>query len=173
MQYKNLYQHRKNTVPLAGPIQLQKMEADRVKDMISSLGDSLIVAESYDKLKFHIHTNDPTSIFTILSKYDSVLNAKVEDMQRQNEDQFKPRALIALVIDSACDLPKSILDKYQIHLIPINLILGENHFLDKIAITPNQFYNFIDEQKITPQTSQPKSNHLKFCTNLFWIIIKQ
>jgi len=138
-----------------GLLRLQKLDTDRIKDMISKFGDSLIIAHSSDKLKFHIHTNDPAAIFTSLSKYDSVLNAKVEDMQRQNEDQFKPRSSIAMVIDSACDLPKSIIDKYQIHLIPINLLLGENHFLDKLTITPNQFYDFIEEQKITPQTSQP------------------
>jgi hypothetical protein len=138
-----------------GLIHLQKLEADLVKDLIYPLGDSLIVAKSSDKLKFHIHTNDPAVIFTMLSKYDPILNAKVEDMQLQIEDQFKPRASVAMVVDSACDLPKSILDKYQIHLIPINLLLGENHFLDKIVITPNQFYNLIDEQKLTPQTSQP------------------
>jgi hypothetical protein len=138
-----------------GLIQLQNLEAACLKDMISPLGDSIIIAASSDKVKFHIHTNDPAAIFTLLSKYYSIMNAKVDDMQRQTEDQFKPRSSVALVVDSACDLPKSILDKYQIHLIPINLLLGENHFLDKITITPGQFYNYIGEHKLTPITSQP------------------
>jgi DegV family protein with EDD domain len=39
-------------------------------------------------------------------------------------------------------------------MLPINIHFGENHYLDKITITPKQFYTLLDEIQAFPSTSQ-------------------
>jgi DegV family protein with EDD domain len=76
-------------------------------------------------------------------------------MKRQYEVQHDRKASIALVTDSTCDLPVAILDEYQIHVVPVNIHFGDSHFLDRMALTPSQFYEMLDEADEYPTTSQP------------------
>ena len=62
---------------------------------------------------------------------------------------------IALVTDSTCDIPEEWLKQYQITVIPMTLIFGEEQFLDGIQITPREFYERIVRDPIHPSTSQP------------------
>jgi DegV family protein with EDD domain len=62
---------------------------------------------------------------------------------------------IALVTDSSCDLPQDILDRYQVQVIPLNLHFGRSNYLDKVTITPSQFYHMLDGAPQFPTTSQP------------------
>jgi len=57
--------------------------------------------------------------------------------------------------DSTCDLPKEVMENYQIHTIPINLFANGNQYLDKITITADEFYSMLDTAKIYPTTAQP------------------
>jgi len=59
-----------------------------------------------------------------------------------------------LVTDSTCDLPQEILDHYQINMIPINLYFGQNHYLDRLTIQHDQFYEMLDTSAEFPVTSQ-------------------
>jgi hypothetical protein len=59
-----------------------------------------------------------------------------------------------LVTDSTCDLPQELIDHYQVNILPININFGESHYLDKITIQPEQFYDLLDQHKEFPKTSQ-------------------
>ncbi|MDD8016700.1 MAG: DegV family protein, partial [Acidobacteriota bacterium] len=76
-------------------------------------------------------------------------------MLRQYEAGHSPKSKIALVTDSACDLPKAFLDEHQIHVIPFSLSFGESLYLDKVTITPSQFYAQRRASKVYPKTAQP------------------
>ena len=39
-------------------------------------------------------------------------------------------------------------------MLPININFGENHYLDKITIQPEQFYTLLEENKDYPKSSQ-------------------
>jgi hypothetical protein len=80
---------------------------------------------------------------------------KADDMLRQYETAHARRWPIALVTDSACDLPRELLDRYQVHVVPLRLNFGDNPFLDKVTITPDQFYRMLDERPEFPRTAQP------------------
>ena len=73
---------------------------------------------------------------------------------RQSETVYRRKWKIALVTDSTCDLPREMIDHYQIHMVPINISFGENHYLDKITIQPEQFYSLLDESPDFPKTAQ-------------------
>ncbi len=41
------------------------------------------------------------------------------------------------------DLPAELLDEHQIHLVPFTLSFGDSLFLDKVTITPAEFYRLL------------------------------
>lgn len=144
-----------------GLLQKTDMTADTLREQLSDLGDSLIIAQTESMIKFHIHTNSPSQIFYTLHNQGVIAQSKADDMKRQKEMQFQPKSTTAIVVDSACDLPHSLLDKYQINLIPINIIFGKHHFLDKVTLSPNNFYSLLDEYSMFPTTSQPSIKALE------------
>ncbi len=60
---------------------------------------------------------------------------------------------IKIIADSTCDLPKNLLEKYEIDLFPLHVHLGDNHYLDGVDITPDQIYFWSNQTKQSPKTS--------------------
>jgi hypothetical protein len=101
-----------------------------------------------------VHTDNPADLFQQLNDISLVTFHKADDMLRQNEAIFNRKWKIALVTDSTCDLPRELMDHYQVNMLPINLNFGESHYLDKITIQPDQFYLLLDRHREFPKTSQ-------------------
>lgn len=137
-----------------------------IKRKAESFGDSVVVAGSPQRLRLHVHTNDPAELFDWLREKGELASMKAEDMIRQYEVSHKRKYPIALVTDSACDLPDEIIEKYQINVIPFTVNFGEESYLDKVTITPEKFYSMLDGAKVHPSTAQPSpatvSNMLSF-----------
>ena len=63
---------------------------------------------------------------------------------------------IAVVTDSAANIPASLLAQYRIHVVPLEIRFGRELLLDGIDITANQFYARLRQVKEQlPTTSQP------------------
>lgn len=84
-------------------------------------GDSLIVAGNNHKARIYIHSNYPENVMSILRNKGSIVQQKADDMRRQYESSFVRKYNIALVTDSIADLPQELIDKHQIHMIPLNI----------------------------------------------------
>ena len=140
------------------------MSLDKIKEDLHAFGDSAIVAGSEKKARLHIHTDNPADLFYKLKDYGSILQIKADDMLRQYEASHERKAKIALVTDSACDLPQEFIDEHQIHVIPFHISFGESLFLDRVTITPEQFYTLLQTRKEHPKSSQPSR---KFVQDLF------
>lgn len=56
-----------------------------------------------------------------------------------------------LIADSTCDLPKDILEKYNITIIPLSVRFGDEEFYN---LTPNEFYKKLEKSEELPATSQ-------------------
>jgi len=140
------------------------MDLDKLRKDIIAFGSSAIVAGSAEKVRIHIHTDHPADLFYRLKDYGTITQIKADDMQKQYEASYERKSKIALVTDSVCDLPPEIIDEYQIHVIPFNLSFGDSLFLDKVTITPEQFYTLLKTHKEHPKSSQPP---LKTVQNLF------
>lgn len=65
------------------------------------------------------------------------------------------RKSIGIVVDSSCDLPDGFIQTHHIHLIPLKIIFGNQTFLDKIQMSPTEFYQRLVQSRTHPQTSQP------------------
>ena len=61
---------------------------------------------------------------------------------------------VRIVIDSACDLPKSTADQLGLVYMPMRTIIGQREYLDGIELTGAQFYEKLIETDETPKTSQ-------------------
>jgi len=126
-----------------------------IREGISSLGDSLVIAGSAKKLRIHIHTDKPVELFDFLGKHGTIIYQKVDDMVMQNEIASNRKSNIGLLTDSTCDLPDHLLEKYQIQVVPLSVHVGKNYFLDRTTITSEKFYDLLDNSPIYPSTSQP------------------
>lgn len=123
-------------------------------------GDSLIIGGSSTKTKVHIHTNEPQTIFDIAARYGIVQKTKFEDMKAQHENAFG-RKPIGILTDSTCDLPDEYLEANDVALVPLSLRFGEEEFLDRVTISPAEFYHRLQHTKDLPRTSQPSTAQFK------------
>jgi len=134
---------------------LSAISKNKIKEKIEPMGDSLVIAGSPQKMRLHIHTDNPAKVFSVLASYGTISYQKVDDMAKQKEIAINRKWDTALLTDSVCDIPEELLEKYQIHTIPLNIHFGKNSFLDKITITPNEFYTMLEKSKDYPTSSQP------------------
>ncbi len=63
--------------------------------------------------------------------------------------------MLRIVMDSGGDLPEEWLEKYDIGVVPINVHMGDEVFLEDVTLNPDQFYNWVKETGKVPKTSQP------------------
>ncbi len=144
-----------------------QMDLELLKDALQDYGDSLIVAGKPERARIHIHTNQPDAVVEKMRCFGDIVQQKVDDMQRQFESVHARKYKIALVTDSIADLPKEIMDAYQIHMIPLNIIIGESSYLDKVTINPSYLYETMDYDKDYPTSSQPTvKNTEKFLNSI-------
>jgi DegV family protein with EDD domain len=69
--------------------------------------------------------------------------------------KFEKKPMLRIVMDSAGDLPVEWISKYDINVIPVNVHLGNEVFLEGVDLTPDQFYSWVKETGKVPKTSQP------------------
>ncbi len=115
---------------------------------------SLVVAGSVKRARVHIHTDSPGDVFRICGQFGDLRQQKADDMTKQHA-LMNQQGQVAIVTDSAADLPGEEIDRLGIHVVPVRLNFGDEEFLDKLTITPSEFYARVAESTLKPQTSQP------------------
>ena len=63
--------------------------------------------------------------------------------------------MVKIIADSTCDLSPELLKKYDIDIIPLHILLGNDEYKDGLTITPEEIFRWSDENKTTPKTSAP------------------
>lgn len=63
--------------------------------------------------------------------------------------------MVKIISDSTCDLSPELIAKYDIDILPLHILLGEDEYEDGKNITPEQIYSWSDENKTAPKTSAP------------------
>ncbi|MBN2199865.1 MAG: DegV family EDD domain-containing protein [Candidatus Aminicenantes bacterium] len=132
-----------------------RLDLERIRERLRTYGDSVIVAGSEEKARFHVHTDRPADLFFEMKDLGALDRIKVDDMKRQYETAHRRKHDLAIVTDSACDLPQEFLDEHQVHLLPFTLSFGDTHFLDRLSIAPEHFYRLLLARPEHPTTSLP------------------
>ncbi|MDD5182834.1 MAG: DegV family protein, partial [Bacilli bacterium] len=117
---------------------------DEIKEIFKDYGTSLIVSGRAERMRIHIHTNQPDEFFMKLRDYGKIIEQKVDDMIRQQQALSLGHSRIAILTDTIADIPMELLDKYSIHLIPMNLLVDGVSYIDKVTITTDTFYKMLD-----------------------------
>ncbi|MBD3182359.1 DegV family EDD domain-containing protein [Candidatus Poribacteria bacterium] len=60
-----------------------------------------------------------------------------------------------IITDSTCDLPRKLVEEYDIIIVPLTVILGSKSYRDYYDLSPNEFYRMLNETEDFPSTSQP------------------
>ena len=141
-----------------------QVDSKAMHAILNRYGDSIVVAGSDRMKRLHVHTNTPADLFNELRKTGTITFQKADDMIRQSEVVYNRKWKIALVTDSTCDISQELIDRYQINMLPININFGENHYLDKVTIQPEQFYSMLEENVDYPKSAQVNE---KAFTNLY------
>jgi DegV family protein with EDD domain len=133
----------------------------RIREELGTFGNCGIAAGSAEKVRVHVHTDDPASAVRRLSSYGVVQEQKVDDMLREYESTHSRKYPIALVTDSVCDLPKALIDKYQIHVVPLNVAMDGAQYLDGLTVSNEDIYEAMEARGSYPTTSQPSPSALR------------
>lgn len=144
--------YRYCTEILLDQVALTKQE---IQDKIKHLGDSLIVAVNRGKARIHIHSNQPAKVLEIVGEIGDVRQQKADDMLLQYQISQDKKASIALVTDSIADLPADYLLEEQIHVLPMNILLGETSYIDKVTIQNQHLFTLMKKQHQRATSAQP------------------
>ncbi len=127
----------------------------KLREALAEMGDSLVLAGTKRKAKIHIHVNDPDDVFTLAREYGAVSAEKADDMHRQVQSSHDSERRFAVVVDSAADIPEHLLEEHDIHVVPLRIQFGERGYLDKVSISPEEFFDELANNPVHPTTSQP------------------
>ena len=122
---------------------------------ISDLGAScVVVAGSHARLRVHAHVADPRVLFEAVGRFGRVEATKADDMHAQARSAAAGGG-VAIVTDSAADLPDELARELNIHMIPVRVGFGDQDYLDKISLSTAEFYRKLRTEMVLPRTSQP------------------
>lgn len=134
---------------------LRDIDHDELRQKLDELGNSLIVAGSKSKTKIHVHTNDPSKVFQTCREYGDTSGEKADDMIKQQKSYANRKNKVAILTDSAADLPAEMISQFNIHVVPILINFGQQTYLDKISMTSEEFHQVLKNKSVHPTTSQP------------------
>ena len=120
---------------------------------LRELGGSIVVLQTGDLLKAHVHTDAPDAVFALGARWGVVESTKAEDMRAQHRALTDKRA-IAFLTDTACDLPDSLVFEHGVGLVPTQLIIGDRTYRDRLEMTPGEFFARLRDGE-DASTSQP------------------
>ena len=126
---------------------------EQVRAALRELGGSIVVLESGDLLKAHVHTDTPDRVFELGRGWGTVEYTKAEDMRAQHQALVNKRA-VAFVADTACDLPDSVVFEKQVGLVPLQVVVGDRVYRDRLELSAPEFFTRLRSGQ-DATTSQP------------------
>lgn len=127
----------------------------KLREAVTELGDSLVLAGTKRKAKIHIHVDEPERVFDTARMYGEVSGEKADDMHRQQHAMQGNKRRFAVIVDSAADISDEDMERLDIHMVPCRVQFGEHGYLDKVGITIDEFYSELESNPHHPTTSQP------------------
>ncbi|KFN50252.1 DegV family protein [Arenimonas composti] len=128
---------------------------------VDALGASCVVlAGSAQRLRLHAHVRDPGALFEIAGRFGRVESAKADDMHAQARTAAG-KVGIAVITDSAADLPETLMTQLNVHMVAARVNFGERDYLDKVGLSTKDFYRKLRSEAVLPRTSQPPAGDFR------------
>lgn len=61
--------------------------------------------------------------------------------------------MVKIISDSTTDLGNELIEKHNIQILPLNVLLGEKNYKDGVDITPEEIYEYHDKNGVLPKTA--------------------
>ena len=127
----------------------------KLREALTELGDSLVLAGTKRKAKIHIHVDEPESVFETARRFGDLSAEKADDMHRQQHATHNDKRRFAVIVDSGADIGDADMERLDIHMVPCRIQFGDRGYLDKVSITTDEFYAELESNPHHPTTSQP------------------
>lgn len=133
----------------------EQLDRARLRLALEAIGaDSIVIAGGSSRLRVHAHAGNPQAVFDACAVLGHVDGMKADDMLRQQQSAASGLR-VAIVTDSAADLPQEIADRYAIAVVPARVDLDGRDYLDKTGLSTHEFYRRMADSRQLPRTSQP------------------
>lgn len=133
----------------------EALDRDAIRAAVTALGAaSVVIAGNARRVRIHAHVAEPARLFEAARLFGTVSANKAEDMLAQQRSAAS-NAQVVVVTDSGADLPREVMERLDIHMVPARVNFGDEDFLDKVSISPSEFYARLRQSAVLPQTSQP------------------
>ena len=76
--------------------------------------------------------------------------------QFQDGGRLAGQADVAIVVDSACCLTPDLIRRWNITLVPHELIIDGRSYRDGVDISPGEFYTMLRDSRVVPTTAAPR-----------------
>ena len=128
-------------------------DAADVRRALRAHGGSIVVLSTGDLLKAHVHTDAPDAVFQLAATWGALESTKADDMRAQHQ-ALQTRRPIAFVSDTACDLPDELVLQYDVGLVPMQLIVDDRAYRDRLELSAGEFFRRM-RAGLDAGTSQP------------------
>ncbi len=70
---------------------------------------------------------------------------------------------VRIVTDSSCDLPQDLVEELGIEIVPLSIRFGDEEFVDRQDLTPEQFWTKLGGSAVLPETAAPSAGAFEDC----------
>ena len=117
--------------------------------------DRLVISGTREQVRLHAHVDNPGQWYGTVARFGAVSGEKVEDLHGPNRLAGRFRPSVAIATDTGADLPAGELERLEIHLVPQRLSVDGRDHIDRVSISPAEFYQAMRTSPVPPRTSQP------------------
>lgn len=142
----------------------ESLDVEAVRQAVEAMdASSIVVAGHAGKIRVHAHINTPQGLFQRCAEFGRVDGEKADDMLNQWQTVRLPGSQVAVVTDSAADLPDSLLQGWPVQVVPVHVVLDGVDHLDKVGLSPQELFRRLRTDPVQAQTSQPAPGDFLRC----------
>jgi DegV family protein with EDD domain len=126
-----------------------------IRAALEAIGaDSMVLAGGGTRMRVHAHVGAPQQLFDACARFATVEGMKADNMLLQSRSTEHAHK-VAVVTDSAADVPEAIVERHALHVVPVRVNLDGRDYLDKVGLSTAEFYRRMAASRQLPRTSQP------------------
>jgi len=126
-------------------------ETVEIRRALKGMGTSTIVLRAGGTAKIHIHADTPEAVRDLVGGWGEIVSEVIEDTQLVGAGRH-----VAVVTDSAADLPQDWAERHGVTVVPLQVIVGDRTYRDGIDLDNQGLKEILTTPgAATPKTSQP------------------
>ncbi len=107
---------------------------DGMKARLAAIGDSVVISQSGQLARVHLHTDVPAQAVDLLESLGTLNEIKADDMRMQQALTRPHPGKAALVVDSIADVPEEMLGP-DVYVLPLHLLAEGVSYEDKRTVS--------------------------------------